>query len=690
MRIGIDAASIPPAVAGAGRYIHGLVQGLAASESDHEFVIYCKARDAADFAALPANFRIHRLPNYRRAHRLLWQMLAQGRLLAHDGLDVWHATHYVMPLQSLPIPVVATIHDLAFFHFPQFYHPTKRHFFQWMIRRALRHAAVVVAVSQSTQRDVRVFAGEPAHCVHVPSGISDTFFQGNCPATPLEGRPFILAVATQEKRKNLPFLVRVFSRISSDFPDLDLVLVGQPENDTAAIRHEVARHGLSLRVHLTGYVANEHLVRYYAGARLVCQPSHYEGFGFPVLEALAAGTPVLVSARPAMTEIGGDVVTSLPCGDLVAWEEGLRTSLMPSAEAVAGGQRRRAHAARYTWRETGRRMLEVYEHVAPVRHRSSARKRRPPAPANLPQIEHAVLKTIAFADVFQYPLTLPEIHGGLLDCAASAQEVAAAAGALLRRRLLANDGSHYVLPGRQGLVARRDSRIRATQRLLQQHRRDLQRIARMPFIRAISISGAAAFGNCPDGDDLDLFIVTEPGRLWLVYTTLALMLKLRRKRHSLCLNYLIAEGASERLERNFYVAHQIAHLRPLLGEEVLQCYRNRYAWVAQHLPQGGMPAPYAITPLQPATNAGWLARLLRCSSVDGVETLLRRGYSRRIRRLARWASGTAVRVNAGQIKLFTNDHMDAVLAAFAEKMAELNERILLSRENVYEQEKTSC
>lgn len=223
MRIGIDATCLPSALAGAGRYIHGIVRGLAAIDHDNEYFVFIKAHDAAHFNHLPGNMNLVRLPMHSRALRLFWQHTRAGAQAQKLGLTVWHGTHYTLPNFTHNLACVATFHDLGVFHHPQLYPLDKRVYFRSVMQQAARRAQQLVAVSEATTRDLRELlsqaqsSNDAQRVTTIFSGVEEKFFQ---PVTKEEkarvrnayqlDAPFILFVGTFEKRKNLVLLLHAF------------------------------------------------------------------------------------------------------------------------------------------------------------------------------------------------------------------------------------------------------------------------------------------------------------------------------------------------------------------------------------------------------------------------------------------------------------------------------------------------
>lgn len=667
MRIGIDATCLPHNLTGAGRYISGLIQGLAQHNSSHEFFVYCKKHHRHAFGQLPEKFTLMTIGDYRRPMRIAWQLFYLPAVFRRDRLDLWHATHYIVPVGKSKIPIVTTIHDLTFFKFPAYYDFTKRYFFPESIRRAVKSSAALLAVSRTTLRDLQAQFPEAPPC-HLVYCALDPAFQSLPDHKPRQSAPYLLAVGTQEKRKQFSFLVRVFAVLAKRISNLKLVLVGPAGNDTPDIQRAISENRLEGRVVCTGFVSQAELVAYYCNAAVVCLPSAYEGFGFPVVEALAAATPVLVSDRPAMTEIGGEFVHRAPFGEREAWVSTIENILQkpPPLSMRKNGQQ---WARQFSLTRMAKATLALYESLQPERSFVAM-----PCSATEPtdrRIELATARTVAYADVFDYPLTAEEVHAGLIECAASQGETRWALQHLVKQGILQTDGLYFFLSGRSALVRTREQRLRATASLLSRHRRGIRFVLLFPFIKAVAISGAAAFGNATEDDDLDLFIVTSRKRLWIVYTLLVLCLKICGLRHKLCLNYLISEDADEPQAENFFIAHQIVHLRPLLNQRFFRNYRQRCAREEIFLPNGGMQSPIAFPEIANRQKPSFLERIGRLRIFDACELIFRIFYGGHIARLTRQLDRRSIEISSQKIMLFTNNHLYSVLEQYHTRLEKL-------------------
>ncbi len=707
MKIGLDASSLPTNVAGAGKYICGLIQGLAQIDARNEYVIFVKAGTQNFFGMLPDNFQTFQLPNFSRPARLLWQHIAAGSEGRQCRLDIWHGLHYSLPHFHGAMRTVSTFHDVAFFLHPQLYSPVKRLYFQQTIRRAWNVADAVISVSRSTANGARRLFGERnysasqrLHVVH--SGVDDRFFSAIVPEKIARVRqryalsaPYILFVGTLEKRKNLPLLISAFRRLRDlGYRDLTLALAGLPSNGQADVQKAIARENLNDAVRCLGYVADADILPLYQGAQLLVLPSMHEGFGFPLLEAMACGVPTLAANNSAMRELAADQ-DMLCFGEAEVWAGKMEQMLFNAKlrhKLIACGLRQ---AREFSWQQTAWATLQVYKSV-----HESARKRLQPTPEKKliarrsaapaenifvldrkrAAIGDAVLKTLAYADLFDHPLRLEEVHDGLLDCDATVDEVSEALQDWERRGVIAQHNRLRFLRDRRQLVNVREQRRQQTQTLLQKHAWLLRLLVKFPGVRSVSLSGAAAFENCKPADDLDIFIITAPRRLWTIYVALVILLKLIGKRKTICLNCLFDQEHLSLNERDFFVAHQIAFLRPFSGGEYFRQFLLANAWIYSHLPQRRRAAETLTIAPEKSGLKKVVEKIFAWRLFDYPEKFLFALYRRRIQHKTAHLPGDGVVIQPGQIRLFTNNHRHRLKEALQRRMQEISQHDFLAQE----------
>jgi len=370
MRIGIDATALPPNPVGAGNYIIQLVRALAALETEHQFTIFAQQSGRELIGGLPEHVHWVVVPNLRPAVRLLWEQVRLPALVKRSAVDLLHSPHYTRPA-ILPCASVVTFHDMTFFLFPELHTRAKRIFFPFAIRHSARHADALVAASENTRRDAMRILGIPANRIFTaPLGISEDFHPIDDQILLEEGRQryqlpakFILYVGLIEPRKNIPLLLKAYARLVSQGDPPPLVLVGRQGWMYEQVYQLVEQLELKDRVHFKGYIPTQNLPIVYNLAQLFVYPSTYEGFGFPPLEAMACGTPVITTAISAMLDNVGDAGLLIPPQDETALAHAIQTLLIDHSLrdhlSVAGRRR----ASEFTWKRTAMETLKVYQLV---------------------------------------------------------------------------------------------------------------------------------------------------------------------------------------------------------------------------------------------------------------------------------------------------------------------------------------
>lgn len=370
-RVLLDATAIPPNRAGVGRYVEEIVRAL--DRRDFPLTVVTQADDAEHFAALAPTVDVIAAPPAIRstARRLIWEQTSLPALARRVRADVLHSPHYTMPLASR-VPVVVTLHDATFFSSPEVHLPVKRHFFRTWTRASMRRAAECLVVSQASADELITWAGADRRRLRVtPLGVDHERFRPPneeekrraAAHLGLEGKPYVAFLATLEPRKNVPALIGGFVRACADLPDPPaLVLAGAPGWDQE-VDPAISRVPSQLTVLKPGYLPIEDLPGYLGGAEMVCYPSLGEGFGLPVLEAMACGAPVLTTGLLSLPEVGGDAVAYTGTS-----EEEIAQGIVALLEApeVTADLRRRgpARAAMFTWDRTADESVAAYRAAA--------------------------------------------------------------------------------------------------------------------------------------------------------------------------------------------------------------------------------------------------------------------------------------------------------------------------------------
>jgi len=353
MRIVVDVSPLSHQRTGVGNYVRGSLAGIVeAAQHRHEVLAFAPASPAGRReieTALGGIDLERKLPVLPGAHavRRLWSRLGFPPVEWVVGkLDVFHFGDWMYPPQRGGLRSTM-VHDLVPLHFPQWVHRTTERMHLAKVKHALGSCDVVIVNSAYTGDDLAATLGVPRERIHVAYPGVERTFRPDGERIDL-GRPYALTVATLEPRKNLGMLVEGYRRLGDD--ELVLAIAGaagwgeQPSLDVPGV------------VRL-GYTKPAELPQLYRGASVFVFPSRFEGFGMPILEAMACGVPCVVSKHPSLDEACGDAAVRVDPEEPEAIAAGVREALARREELVAHGL---AHAARFTWRACGEAHLRAW------------------------------------------------------------------------------------------------------------------------------------------------------------------------------------------------------------------------------------------------------------------------------------------------------------------------------------------
>ena len=365
--IAIDARKIHDF--GIGTYVRNLVRAISRLDGENRYLLLVGPQGAEALADLPPNFQLvlerSRVYSVRELFALSWRL---WRL----RLDLYHATHYVLPV-VLPCKAVVTIHDIIHLLYPEFL-PSRLAFYyaQRMIRSSLERSSRVIAVSQTTRSDLlRLFEVDGRKIEVVYNGVDPAFHRRLEPGELAQWQerlglrqPYLLFVGNPKPHKNLDNVIQAFARARSihDFEGELVCVGGQPEADLRT-RQRAETLGVTGHVRLLGKVPDEALPAIYQGATLFLYPTLYEGFGLPVVEAMASGIPVITSNTSALREIGEGSAQLVNPLDVEALARAIAHSMADPEHRASLVELGRRRAREFTWDRAARRTLAIYKGV---------------------------------------------------------------------------------------------------------------------------------------------------------------------------------------------------------------------------------------------------------------------------------------------------------------------------------------
>ena len=369
MRVGFDITPLTTSGAGVARYTIELLRALRDNEPGLELELLANhpPRDAAIAAELEPLPRVRTLPIPTRAG---WMQAALPLGLARAQLDICHYTNYATPLVG-HVPSVVTMHDMSLLTNPE-QHPRRRvAVLGPLVRSAARRARGVACPTESARRDAIEVLGIEPQRVHVIAGAVSPIFRPLPDTSSIDAalaryriRPgYLLYVGTIEPRKNVPALARAFARLHEKATAQQLVICGRWGWRSSDLKPMIERLGIADSVVFTGFVPDADLVALLNGAAAFVYPSLYEGFGLPVVDAFACGTPVVTSARGAMAEVAGNAALLADPADDESMVQALHHVLTDEPERERLRAAGLARAALFNRPATARQAAATYEAV---------------------------------------------------------------------------------------------------------------------------------------------------------------------------------------------------------------------------------------------------------------------------------------------------------------------------------------
>ncbi len=373
LRIGVNALYlIPGGVGGTEIYLRSLLAALAEIDRENEYVVFTNRETGGDLLPAGPNFTTAPQP-FRaslRPARILWEQTVLPAAVWRRRLDVLFNPGFTAPVLC-SCPCVTVFHDLQHKRHPEYFRWFDLPFWRALLYASATRSAAVIAVSEATRADLKRYYRLPDQRIRViPHGVDARMFELDRGCV----EPFLLCVATLHPHKNLTRLIEAFALLRSERPEFSLVLAGLRGFHAAAVEEQIAALGLGDAVRVTGWIARQELYGLFARAAAFVYPSTFEGFGMPVLEALAAGLPTACSAIEPLASIAGDAALYFDPADIDAMAGAMRRLAADQALRRALAEAGPRRARRFSWRASAVATLEAITGAV----------RRPPGVCGIP------------------------------------------------------------------------------------------------------------------------------------------------------------------------------------------------------------------------------------------------------------------------------------------------------------------
>lgn len=373
-RVLVDATSVPADRGGIGRYVDGLLGALSeAAGSDLNLSVVCQRTDEQRYGQMLPGAEVVGAPAAvaHRPARLAWEQTGLPLLAQQLNAQVLHSPFYTCPLRS-SCPVTVTVHDATFFAEPQHYDKARALFFRSAVKTTLRRASRTIVPSKTTRDElVRLLNADPTRIDVAYHGVDHNAF--HAPSDEEKARvrarlglacgEYIAFLGAREPRKNVPSLIRGWTAAMDGRANPPALVIAGGQGHDDEIDRAFAEAPAHLRLLRPGYLPRGDLSGYFGGAVICAYPSHGEGFGLPVLEAMACGAPVLTTPRLSLPEVGGDAVayTGEDPGQVAAGLAALLDDEPRRLNLAKAGSNR---AKEFTWESSAEVHLAAWSRVA--------------------------------------------------------------------------------------------------------------------------------------------------------------------------------------------------------------------------------------------------------------------------------------------------------------------------------------
>jgi glycosyltransferase involved in cell wall biosynthesis len=363
LRIGVNALFlIPGGVGGTEVYLRNLLAAFANKPRNHQFIVFVNRETEADLVPNQPGFQTLQtgVAAVSRPRRILYEQLRLPHAARAAKIDVLFNPGFTAPL-FLSCPNVTLIHDLQHHHHPEFFKRADLLAWRFLVWASIRSSERVITVSEAAREDIHATYGVPLdRILTAEPGVEPEFFslerKGN--------EPLILCVSTLHPHKNIERLVDAFAAFRVRRPEYRLILAGMHGFHGDAVKRRIQHHGLESQITVTGWIPRPEILELYSRAQFAVFPSTFEGFGIPVVEAMAAGVPLITSDIRPMKDAAGGTALLFPPGDTQALTSAMEQFAASATLRASYASRARRRAARFTWDCTANTTLDALEQAA--------------------------------------------------------------------------------------------------------------------------------------------------------------------------------------------------------------------------------------------------------------------------------------------------------------------------------------
>lgn len=378
MRIGIDIRNIGKKRTGDEVVFLNLVKNLATIDNENEYSLFTDILDEKNITEIKKRLGIENRQNFKiislnTTNKFIWNIWTLPKYLQSNPLDIYQ-TQYITPwFVPKKIKIITVVHDISFNFFPQFIKFSDLLFLKFLIPVSLRRANKIIAVSKFTASEIiRYYKINPEKIEWIHNAVSEDFFQeiSQEEVEKIKERyhlpeKFILYLGTMQPRKNIPHLISAFARIKSSLIDIKLVLCGNREahNFDKKIEKTITQNYLQKDVYFPGYIAEEDKRAIFKLSEAFVFPSLYEGFGIPILEAMASGIPVLASKISPHEEIAEESILFFEINKENDFENKLKEICLNENLRKSLTEKEKESIKRFSWHSSAVKLLSVYNKI---------------------------------------------------------------------------------------------------------------------------------------------------------------------------------------------------------------------------------------------------------------------------------------------------------------------------------------